>query len=274
MRTTNAKLLMALWVMLVALAANDQAVAGTIGVNSLDSNRWEEVVGMPASRDQFAAATYNGSIYVIGGSGAPTNAFRFDGTSWTSIPSPVDYGRLGAAVLGDFLYAVGTFTNTYSYDGTNWSAVVGMPAAREWLGAATLGANLYAIGGGHYTTNVYAFNGTAWTEVEGLNRVGSSPFGTIQLAASDLDGKIYAIGGSAWAPALQTFRCLMAVPGPMWQVCRKREDVIPQRPSKIRFMPSREGTRPMDLQPTCMFSMDQHGRKWSACQPVLRITHR
>lgn len=169
--------------------------AGTISSSTLDSNRWEEVAGLPIGREAAAAGTLGGAIYVVGGDGTgmATNVCRFDGTNWANVAGlPVDKTRLTAAVMDGTLYAIagnsGGSTNVCAFNGTSWSHVAGLPAAREWQASAVLGSAIYAIAGGNFT-NVYAFNGSTWSEVEGL------PQGRQRSAAAILSNILYNIGG-------------------------------------------------------------------------------
>jgi hypothetical protein len=77
-------------------------------------------------------------------------------------------------------------------DWNQWSEVASMPAARAFLGAATLNGALYAVGGAvgnDPQTNVYRFNGIDWQEVAGL------PAPRSQLGVSEHNGALYAVGG-------------------------------------------------------------------------------
>jgi len=169
---------------------------------------WTNVIGLPMQTVNHCAAVLNDKLYVLGGGTIPnsyssTNAFRLDGTNWTSIPwAPVGgFGGLisaGAATLNGTLYLIGGHngsserTNVYSFNGTNWTVAPSLPAARQYLAACTFQSKIYAIGGRFGVsaqTNVYCFDGTNWSETVGL------PVVNMALSASVHNGRLYAVGG-------------------------------------------------------------------------------
>ena len=122
-------------------------------------------------------------------------------TNWVSVrlgSGGVDMGDIviQSASIGQTMLA-----NVYTYNPAGmigvptlngWEEVVGLPAARSSLATATLGNNLYAIGGWDgidVRTNVYRYDGTNWAEARGL------PAGRDGLAAATMGNNIYAIGG-------------------------------------------------------------------------------
>ncbi len=86
-----------------------------------------------------------------------------------------------------------------------WTEVASLPEVRISGAAATLGSNLYYMGGANagwstVMTNVYRFNGSTWSQVAGL------PEARIYLAADALNGAIYAAGGLAAAACTNVTR--------------------------------------------------------------------
>jgi len=161
---------------------------------------------MPAPRTAMGVASYNGYLYAGGGYygvGSPyqkKEAYRFDGSSWTSVADLPDYRD--APVFITFhgsMYCVGgagsggvSVTNVYRYDGTNWWGVLGLPAPRHGLGAAVHNDRLYVYGGLSNTTarsEVFGFDGTNWHTMAALPAVRARPGSAV------LSNQMYCIGG-------------------------------------------------------------------------------
>jgi N-acetylneuraminic acid mutarotase len=132
------------------------------------SRRWSEPTRTPVPVNHLQPVAYRGDLYLVGGfiDGAkPTNRFwRYDVDDhrWTELESMRQpRGGLGAAVIGDRLYAVGGAANEYFagprddtgvleiYDMSTgrWTPGPDMPHARHHLRAGTVGGRLYAVGG-------------------------------------------------------------------------------------------------------------------------------
>ena len=121
------------------------------------------------------------------------------GPNWVSlILGPYGSG-LGNIVIQSTSGGPTVMTNAYTYNPAgvigmptlSWEEAVGLPTGRQFLAAATLGSNLYAIGGwdGSVQANVYRYDETNWTGVVGL------PAARYGLAATTLGTNLYAIGG-------------------------------------------------------------------------------
>ena len=174
---------------------------GGIGGTVEDWSQWEEVSGLPAPREYFAAGVLNGALYAMGGygSGCYTNVYRYDGTSWTEVAGlPKSLGFEAADTLNGVLYAFGGYdgsnssTNVYRYNGTVWDEVAGLPKTESAFAAGVLNGALYSVGGyddSSSSTNVYRYDGTNWTEVAGL------PAELSYHAVSVLNGALYTVGG-------------------------------------------------------------------------------
>jgi len=81
---------------------------------------WKSKTNMLTAREGLAAATLNGKIYAIGGS--------------------------GGTVVSDHLNVVEEFDPTVGPNGT-WTRKADMPTGRFGLAAAALNGKIYAIGG-------------------------------------------------------------------------------------------------------------------------------
>jgi len=69
----------AVWILATGFVL--QAQGGTIDGDTTQG--WSQVASLPASLDQFPAASFNGAMYTIGGydGAAKTNVYCYDGTS-------------------------------------------------------------------------------------------------------------------------------------------------------------------------------------------------
>jgi N-acetylneuraminic acid mutarotase len=202
------------------------AVGGDSGSSSLNTaeaydpttNTWTAIMPMGTRRMQLAATTLNGKIYALGGydGQAMNSAEAYDPTFdvWTAIASMGAWrADLAAATLGGKIYALGGLSSSQSslntaeaYDPTTntWTAIASMGIGRMNLAAATLNGKIYAVGGeyrhtGHEfdddffvtinSAEAYDPTTNTWTAI--------APMGTrrMNLAATTLNGKIYAVGG-------------------------------------------------------------------------------
>lgn len=186
-----------------------------------DRGTWRTAAPMPTKRTEVAAATLDGTIYVVGGFEKPSlgNVMNFaitpsvevyDPTTdrWISkAPLPVGLHHVGIGVAGGRLYVIGGYSKSglsvwnpvatvYAYDpeADAWTERAPMPTARGALSVTEHGGKLYAIGGYDRKTNnaqveVYDPARNTWTTVASL------PTPRDHLASATIDGKIYAIGG-------------------------------------------------------------------------------
>jgi N-acetylneuraminic acid mutarotase len=121
---------------------------------------------LPRRQNHVGIAAHAGAIYVVGGLGdrleylseASQALWRYDiaDERWTELPSmPTARGALGAAFVGDTLYAVGgrngvdSFATVEAYDVSRerWFERAPLPGKRDHLGAASLAGGVYAVGG-------------------------------------------------------------------------------------------------------------------------------
>lgn len=185
---------------------------------------WELTSSMNVGRGIFGAAATNDTIYAIGGeqniydNPAPdyplgksveAASINSDGTlgPWSYV-SFLNSNRqaLGAAIIGDSLYAVGgTYTPSEAYlvevvtinsDGSlgSWAYTTSMNSPRSYLGVVTAQNKIYAIGG---TTNAN-LNGllktVEWTTINqppvinGLSGASIEPNENYEEAGAFLDG--------------------------------------------------------------------------------------
>ena len=132
---------------------------------SIERKRWTRVRPMPVALNHAAAAAWNGRLYVVGGyasgsglSGEQRLLLRYDPArnSWKRLAKPPSArAALGAAVVGDRLYAAGgvrggqplATLEVYDLRRNRWSTGPGMAVAREHLAVAAVGGFVYALAG-------------------------------------------------------------------------------------------------------------------------------
>jgi N-acetylneuraminic acid mutarotase len=200
-------------------SVTDAGVSIVVQVYDPVADAWQTQTSLPVGRTNASAAVdASGTIYAIGG---------FDGVGFQSLGSVVTrtassaaWSPLsGAMTTARFMHAsaVASDGNIYVVGGTTgygeaeldaleyhepgatgWHTLPKMPTPRKWLGAAAIGAQLYAIGGSRYngaglryTNVVEAFDtGTqSWTQVTSI------PNGRFGHVAVALGGKVYVIRG-------------------------------------------------------------------------------
>lgn len=179
------------------------------------TNTWAVKAHMPTARYCLAAGAVNGILYVIGGYGsndASTKVEAYDpaADAWTTKANmPTGRAFLAAGVVNGILYAVGgsgpfgTVDTVEAYDPTTdtWTTKRSMPKPREALAVGVVNGILYAVGGAYcpyalscsYKSSLYAYDPATdtWTEKAAMPK--GARFG---LAAGDLGGRLYAVGGN------------------------------------------------------------------------------
>jgi len=189
-------------------AANTNAIYVFGGVNNtvsvatqiydIGTGTWHYGANMPAPRYFSNLAYYpaNGKIYVIGGfdvyNDQQSQTWEYDpvANTWDTsrAPIPMPMGGSGTTIVGNFIHLVGAWVaqNThYRYDiqANSWSQMAPLPVGIYEPAAATIGTNIYIIGGGtigeaYNTTFIYDTLTNTWTTGPTLNLPRGSTAGT------------------------------------------------------------------------------------------------
>lgn len=135
-------------------------------IYDIDSDSWS--FGTPGPlpmRAEGAAATHGGHLYSVGGrSVAPLrdlDRYTVETDTWVSLADmPTARRGLGAAVVGNALYAIGGSTGTtpcggdplatverYDIETDTWSTRAPLPSPRSDLAAVARGGKIYVFGG-------------------------------------------------------------------------------------------------------------------------------
>jgi N-acetylneuraminic acid mutarotase len=210
-------------------------------VDQTTPGTWTTFAAMPTPRQEVAAATLGGRVYVIGGFGQgaepmPTvEAYDPATNQWEPItPLPVSLHHAAAAVVGDRLFVVGGYTGgrvrweatqtLFEYDPAraSWATRAPMPTARGGHAVAVLGGRLHVVGGsGEAPTQAHEVYDPAtdrWTTANPM------PTARDHLAAVAFQGRLWAMGGresflgtqfanvEVYDPATDSWRVAAALP--------------------------------------------------------------
>jgi len=177
--------------------------------------------GTPAPspvRSEGAAASHGGFFYAVGGRPVIDDLDRYRPATdtWTSLADmPTGRAGLGAAVVGNAIYAIGGRTGAtpcsggalatverYNIETDTWSTVAPLPSARSDLAAVAHGGKIYVFGGctGFATilddVDVYDPVTDSWsTAPADMPTARASMYG-----AAAKGNTIYVVGG--WTPVL------------------------------------------------------------------------
>ena len=205
-------------------------------IYDIDSDSWSFATPGPLpARSEGAAATHGGNVYAVGGrfAGPLSDLDRYTPATdtWVSLADmPTPRRGLGAAVVGNALYAIGGSAGTAPCSGTplatverydietdTWSTVAPLPSPRSDLAAVAHGGKIYVFGGCLGTlaaiddVDVYDPVTDTWsTAPADLPTARSSMYG-----AAAKGNRIYVIGGQNGGVQLTTNE-FYTVPSDTW----------------------------------------------------------
>ncbi|MEX2043579.1 MAG: hypothetical protein WD926_01650 [Patescibacteria group bacterium] len=183
---------------------------------------WDEATASAGwdPRLGFAAAAFDGKLWVMGGVGAGVGADAFrndvwhseDGVTWTEATAAADWAVRNvprAVVFADKLWLLGGFVPGTGYvndvwhseDGVTWTEATAAAdwAGRESFGVAVLDGKLWVMGGWAGAANFndvwYSEDGVTWTEATAAaSWPARRDFGFLVF-----DDKLWVMGGQAAA---------------------------------------------------------------------------
>ncbi|XP_071629820.1 kelch-like protein 5 [Temnothorax longispinosus] len=192
-------------------AMNQHEGATSIDAFSLRDNAWRSLAAM-SDRLEFSAVVVDKKLIIAGGMDS-TDDFKtlntvecldFSTLTWSTLP-PMNVHRqkLGVAVLGGLLYAVGGYDGRCSLNaverwdpGTNqWNSICPMSVQRSGIGVAVLNDKLYAVGGASdyisclNTVECYDPHTNRWTPCAPMSK---RRYG---VGVGVVNGCLYALGG-------------------------------------------------------------------------------
>jgi len=179
-----------------------------VEVYDVRADRWSSAGPLPAPRMAYAAAAFDGLLYLAGGSdglsySAQVYAYDPATNAWSSrAPMPTPRGFAAAAVLGDAIYVAGGFDGRvessvcerYLPREDRWETCPPMSVGRGGLALVAVGSNLYALGGGW--TGYLAFSEVLTQGADEWRPVSTPLIGQWRgLGAAVVDADVLAIGG-------------------------------------------------------------------------------
>ncbi|NCC51560.1 MAG: hypothetical protein EOM20_10125, partial [Spartobacteria bacterium] len=177
----------------------------------------------------MSSAPWGGRLYVHAGSydGSTTNAYWFDGTSWTPAPAP-DGGQfscIDVAVHDGDMYIAGGysgsagppmyFDSVYTFHGTNWQHAGTLPTAVSLMGLASHEGALTLFGGSTMGTTfdtVYSLKYGRWIEQAALQL----PYPREQLATLTCRGRTHLVGGNYYENGVWAHTNVLVFDGRAW----------------------------------------------------------
>ena len=190
-------------------------------VDEYDPQRdiWIKKADMPTPRGGIAASAVNGKIYVFGGhriNFEPLDTVQMYNPAtdkWTRkkrMPVPIE--RMTASVVNGQIYLIGgwdfpddVYSTVFHYnpEGDTWTRKADMPTARGGHAAVVFEEKIYVLGGGTFKETTHG--GIRYFDVVEMYdpvedqwiRKPKMPVSNIGLGVETVDGKIYAVGGTA-----------------------------------------------------------------------------
>lgn len=197
-----ALLALGVWWFLIRPQAN-----GSVDVEELERQRWQELAPMPTARAGLAVAAYDGLIYAIGGEteqGVIGAVERYDPAtdSWETLPDkPTPVTEAQAAVIGGLIYVPGgklrnglatEVVEIYDPLQESWSMGSSLPTPAAGYALAAFEGDLFLIHGGAVGEDSspllrYDSGAETWLNIEGsvIHRSDNAAAGS---------GGIYVIG--------------------------------------------------------------------------------
>jgi N-acetylneuraminic acid mutarotase len=211
-------------------------------IYTIATNSWSlgSAAPGPASAEGTAVA-HGGSVYALGGRGGAgndNNRYTPATDTWTTLaPMPTARDGLGAAVVGDAIFAIGGRAQTagpcsdatplatverYDINTDTWTTVAPLPTPRSDVGVIAHGGKIYVIGGCtglgsgtvsnevdiyHPTTNTWTLGAplpTARAAFYGIGIKGDRIYvigGEDASAAPSPANEVYAIAHNTWSTA-------------------------------------------------------------------------
>jgi N-acetylneuraminic acid mutarotase len=187
----------------------------TVEAYDLTTNTWTQKTDMPSIRSHLSTSAVNGKIYAIGGrvvAGVFSAVEEYNPATdrWTKkADMPTARTSMGISAVNGKIYAIGganaagtvvSIVEEYNPATDRWTKKADMPTARASIGISVVNGKIYAIGGkstgstswsNFSTVEMYDPETDTWTQKADM------PTRRYSLSAAVVDGKIYAIGGSA-----------------------------------------------------------------------------
>ena len=146
----------------------DQRIIDRVEIYDPQAAAWSDGPSLPRPTQGINVVTVDGIIYAVGGvavvgDGNDEPQFRRElfvldprvGTWEELVPQPTGRESSGITELNGKIYTFGgrpdnsTATEVYDIASDSWSVETPMPVGRAWLGACTVGEQIFAMGGAY-----------------------------------------------------------------------------------------------------------------------------
>ena len=209
---------------LLIAAGGITASSYTSSVEKYDLSKkdWAAATALPQKKSHSALVSSGEKLYSIGGYNgskrlASVDVFDAKSEKWTSgAPMPTARSGFGATVdRHGHIYCIGGYSNSqqdmsdvdvYDPEYDQWTPAPRLTQRRSYVQAATLGDNIYAVGGMEGNTRLQTVEKlspytSAWSRVADMNVPRSRP------GVAALDGRLFAVGGYNGKEHLSSVEC-------------------------------------------------------------------
>jgi non-specific serine/threonine protein kinase len=193
----------------------DGATTATVERLDLRTGRWSMAPPLPHPLNHASAVSYQGSLYVVGGYGNPTDTssgavssfWRLDPRRgrWTAMPSaPLARAAAGAALVGHKLFVAGGRSDTetsistlaiYNFRTRRWTLGPPLEHPREHLAGAAAAGAFWVFGGRLLGQGNFGYVERYRPGTHHWDELPPMPIPRSSFQAVNADGRIVLVGG-------------------------------------------------------------------------------
>ena len=195
---------------------------GSVEKYEVSKRDWAAATALPQKKSHVALISSGEKLYSIGGYNgtkrlASVDVFDTESEKWSSrAPMPTARSGFGATVdKNGQIYCIGGYSNSqqdlsdvdvYNPTHDRWITAPRLTQRRSYVQAATLGENVYAVGGTEGNTRLKTVEKlspytSTWTRVADMNVARSRP------GVAAVDGRLFATGGYNGKEHLSSMEC-------------------------------------------------------------------
>ena len=183
---------------------------------------WAAATALPQKKSHAALVSSGENLYSIGGYNgtnrlSSVDVYNTESEQWSSAaPMPTARSGFGATVdKNGHIYCIGGYSSSqqdltdvdvYDPEYNQWMPAPPLTQRRSYVQAATLGENIYAVGGTEGNTRLRSVEKlspytSCWNHVADMNVARSRP------GVASLDGHLFAVGGYNGSEHLSSMEC-------------------------------------------------------------------
>ena len=209
---------------LIFAAGGITSNSNTSSVEKYDFKKrdWAAATALPQKKSHAALVSSGEKLYSIGGYNgskrlSSVDVYNTKSEKWSSAaPMPTARSGFGATVdRNGRIYCIGGYSasqqdlsdvDVYDSECDQWTPAPRLNQRRSYVKAATLGDNIYAVGGTEGNTRLQTVEKlspytSSWNRVADLNVARSRP------GVAALDGRLFAVGGYSGSEHLSSVEC-------------------------------------------------------------------